>query len=335
MTDRKSARPIRLGPSMIVVAGLLTGCGPGGLSSQNARIGADDGTDVCRPYVVALDSTGNYFAADIMKGAAIGALGGGLAGGLIGGDWKGALIGAGAGAILGGASSYWMALQQQAQDQAVLNARVSGDLQQENGAIDRTQAAFNQVMDCRFRQANEIQADYAARRIDRPNAVARMSWVKARAQRDLETARRIDSQIAGRGAQFEVAADNLEPAPAATASRPVSRPATVRTAAALKLRPDPAAPEIGTLQASQPVTVGPVRNGYALVSTQSGQQGYASATAISGGRGLASAQPRNDAGRSPDDVRSLAGSNAARRDDFNQSVAISANAVSSGFELAS
>ena len=319
---------------MLVIAGLLTGCAPGGFSTQDARIGPDDGTDVCRPYVVAMDSTGNYFAADIAKGAAIGALGGGLVGGLLGGDWKGALIGAGAGAVLGGATSYWMALQQQAQDRAVLNTKVQSDLQQENGVIDRTQTAFDQVMDCRFRQAHDVRIDYDAHRIDHPTAVARMGWIKARAQRDLESAQRIDGQIAGRAAQFEIAADNLQPAPSATVARPVSRPATVRKAAALKLRPDAAAPEIGTLQARQPVTVGPLRNGYALVETQSGQKGYAAVDAIAA-RGLPIAQPHSDFDRSPDDVRSLAGSNAARRDDFNQSVAVSANAVSSGFELAS
>ncbi len=333
MNTSKAKRPIRLGVSTVVVLGLLAGCDQGAMSTQTARIGTDDGSDVCRPYVVALDSTGNYFGADIVKGAVIGAFGGGLAGGLLGGNWKSALIGAGAGAVMGGATSYWMALQQQAQDQAVLDARVRGDIQQENTAIDRTQLAFNQVMDCRFRQARDIQADYTEHRIDRPTAVSRMSWVKSRAQRDLEIARRIDGQIAGRSAQFEVAADNLNQAPA-PAAPPAPRPATVRTSAGLKLRPDPSAPEIGTLQARQPVTVSAVRDGYALVETPSGQKGYAAVDAISG-RGLPTAQPRADTGRSPDDVRSLAGSNAARRDDFNQSVSVSANAVSSGFELAS
>lgn len=329
MTRTMAPRPMIRGVSFVVALGLLTGCAQGPLSTQSARIGPDDGSDACRQYVVALDSTGNYFGADILKGAAMGAVAGGLVGGLIGGNWKGALIGAGAGAVLGGAAGYWGALQQQASDQATLNTRVRGDLNQENVAIDKTQLAFNQLMDCRFRQAGAIQADYAARRIDRPTAISYMSGLKQRAQRDLAIASQINGQIASRGAQFDVAADNL--APGATARpRAASRSATLRSAAPLKLRPDAGAPEIASLPAQQQVTISPAKAGYVLVETPSGQRGYAPADAISGGASMRQASTSQS-----DDVRSLAGSNAARRDDFAQSVTVSERAVASGFELAS
>ncbi|WP_376092393.1 hypothetical protein ACE7GA_23565 [Roseomonas sp. CCTCC AB2023176] len=62
---------------------LLAGC-----AGVNDRIGADDG-DACRQYLVQLDSTGNYFAGDILRGAAVGAVTGGVVGGLASGNWRG------------------------------------------------------------------------------------------------------------------------------------------------------------------------------------------------------------------------------------------------------
>ncbi|MBN8890639.1 MAG: hypothetical protein J0H91_10125 [Rhodospirillales bacterium] len=323
---------------MVAVAGLLTGCAQGALSTRESRIGPDDGTDACRAQLVALDSTGNFFGAQILTGAAIGAAGGALAGGLIGRDLKGALIGAVAGGVLGAAGGYWSAVQQQRSDQAGMFAQVGGDLSRENAQIDRTQLAFDQLMDCRFRQAEAIRHDYAAHRIDRTLAVARMNTVKQRAERDLALARQINQQIADRGAQFVVAADNLAPGAktAIAAQAPPPRPATVRRPAALKLRPDPAAPSIGSVQAHDKVTVTPGRGGYALVETASGQRGYAPVADVQGAssRSLPPASAPAGAAVTPDEVRTLAGSNAARRDSFAQSVAVSEQAAG-GFELSS
>ena len=133
---------LRRGVSVIVITGLLCGCAPGAFTTQSQRIGTDDGTDTCRQQLVALDSTGNFFGADILQGAAIGAGVGALAGGLIGGlatgSWRGAAIGALAGgvtgAVIGGSNAYWNALQQQQMDQASLYSRVSLDLERENVA---------------------------------------------------------------------------------------------------------------------------------------------------------------------------------------------------------
>jgi hypothetical protein len=333
-----SVRIYRSSVSIMLSAGLLAGCAQGPLSTQSARIGYDDGTDACRRQVVALDSTGNFFGADILAGAATGAVAGGLAGGLIGRDWRGALVGAGAGAVLGGAVGYWGALQRQQYDQAGLYAQVRGDISRENAQIDRTQLAFDQVMDCRFAVAAQIRADQLAGRISRPTALAAMAQQKQLAQRDLALAQQINSQIAGRGDQFEVAAENLRPGTKSAIAAPPPRQATLRQAAQLRLRPDPSAPSIGQVPARQPVTVTGSRNGYALVQTASGERGYAPLDTLAGGRSAAP-PPRvvsaASAGLGDDDVRSLAGSNAARRDDFAASVAVSQQAVSNGFELAS
>jgi hypothetical protein len=314
--------------TVVVSASLLGGCAQGALSTQSSRIGSDDGSDVCRRNLVALDSMGDYFGADILKGAAIGAAAGGLSGALLGGNLKSALIGAGAGALIGGGVGYWAALQQQSQDQAVLSAQVRSDIERENSQIDRTQAAFDALMDCRFRQAKLIQDDYSARRIDRPTATARMAQVRQFAERDLQVARRINGEITNRGGQFEVAADNLAPAGSPPiAAKPSTRTVTVRRAAPLKLTPDPAAPDVGMLQAREQVQVGSTRSGFAVVETKTGSRGYAALDTFQGSPAPA-AQPASG------DVRTLAGSNAARRDDFAQSVAVTERAVSSGFELA-
>lgn len=326
----------RRGVSAVAIAGLLTGCAPGQFSTQAQRIGPDDRTDACRPYLVALDSTGNFFGAQILTGAAIGALGGAAIGGLATGNWRGAAFGALAGGVAGGATAYWSALQQQQMDQRALYTRVGADLQRENAAIDKTQLAFDELTDCRFHQAEAIRADYRKHRISREQAEAAMGVVRQRWQRDLELAQLINKQIQDRGQQFEVAATKVAPGlPPAPRWEEVSQPAVVRTAATVKLRPDPRAPSVAEVKAREPVTVKGARNGYALVETPSGARGYVPSSELQGSASerravnLASAATATNTG----DVKTLAGSNAARRDAFAQSVAVAQTAQAGGFEL--
>lgn len=311
------------------------------MTTREQRIGADDGTDTCRPQLVALDSTGDFFGASILKGAAIGAAGGALTGGLIGGlatgNWRGAAIGAAAGAVtggvIGGSAAYWNSLQQQRMDQAMLYTQVTGDLQREAVAIDKTQLAFDMLSECRYRQARAINADYQARRIDRATAEAAMGRVRQRAAKDIQLAKLINQQIQERGQQFGVATANIDPSTGAYHA-PAPQPATVRTAAAVKLRPDPSAPDIGQLGPREQVTVTSGRNGYALVQTASGQQGYVSAGDLQGAGGRRGvAVPTTAPSTAATDVRTLAGSNAARRDDFTQSVSVAEKLQTTGFEL--
>ena len=110
----------------------------------------------------------------------------------------------------------------------------------------------------------------------------------------------------------------------------------MRQATQLKLRPDPATPDLAQLQPRQPVTVSGGSGGYALVQTASGDRGYAPASALQGGVGRSSA-PISSVGAGGADaaeVRTLAGSNAARRDSFTDSVAVTEQATATGFELA-
>ena len=329
----------RRGVALVASLAVLNGCAAAGISTQSSRIGADDGTDSCRQQLVALDSTGDFYAEDILKGAAIGGLLGAATGALFSKDVKGAAIGAAAGAALGAAGGYWTAVRQQQRDQAGMFNQVQGDLARENAQIDKTQLAFDQLMDCRFRQAGQINAIYTAHQIDRPTAVAQMAVVRQRAQRDLALAQKINGQIAQRGQQFDVAADNLAPSPVpafVSAESYPAKPATVRRAGTLKLRPDPAAPDIAQIQAKQPVTVTVKRGDYALVQTDTGARGYAQVADLqqAGSRSVPVSVPSAPAATNGTDVRTLDGSNAARRDAFAQSVAVSETAVASGFEVA-
>jgi len=334
---------LRRGVSVVAITGVLCGCAPGSMSTREQRIGRDDGTDTCRTQLVALDSTGDFFGASILQGAAVGAgvgaLSGGLIGGLATGSWQGAawgaLAGGVAGGVIGGSSAYWSALQQQRMDQASLYARVGSDLYRENAQIDKTQLAFDQLNDCRFRQAAQINADYRARRIDRATAEAMMARVRDRAAKDIQLAKLINQQIQDRGQQFGVATSNVDPSASAamTASRP-SQPAVVRVAAPIRITPEAGAPAIAQLQPREQVTVTSSRNGYALVQTASGQQGYVSASDLQGTGGRRSLSVSATPTAASTDVRTLAGSNAARRDDFAASVAVTEKAQATGFELA-
>ncbi|GGC29802.1 hypothetical protein GCM10011504_05020 [Siccirubricoccus deserti] len=336
---RQPNRMIAIATSAVLLAGCVT--------TRSDRIGADDGSDSCRQQVVALDSTGNFFAEDILRGAAFGAAGGAALGGIIGGNWRSALIGAAAGAATGAAGGYLAALQQRSADQSGIQASLVSDLSRENAELDRTQLAFNQLMDCRFQQAREVREAYRQGRLPRGTAEAEMTALRARTQRDIALARSIDQRIGTRGAEFETAIESV--APGTKASYEARRNATAvnalaRAPVALKLRPEAGAPEIGRLAARQPVRIRPIAPGYALVQTQDGERlGYAEQSAFNsaGGRGVAlprQAEPRAQAAGPAvnSDTRTLAASNIARREGFSESVANAEMAASGGggFELA-
>lgn len=316
---------------------LLVGC-----ASRADRIGADDGLDGCRPQLIALDSTGNYYGEDMLRGAAIGAATGGVLGGLVGlaarGRGRDVAIGAGVGLLAGGAigaaGGYYAARQRQAQDQANLSAAIGGDLATENAQIDRTQFAFNHLVDCRLLAAEAIRQDVRSGRIAAQTGQLMMGELRRRAQRDITIARQINEKIGTRGAEFDTAIEAVSPGVKQEAAARAAVPATpVRTRAPvpLRIRPEPNAPEVGRVAANEPVTVKPAPGNFALVETAGGIRGYAPAasfplrlpatTTVNAGSGS---------------FRELAASNIARRDNFSASVTDAEKATQGqGFELAS
>ena len=332
--------PLGRAVASLTAAAMLAAC----VNTQAGRIGADDGSDACRTQVVALDSTGDFYGESIIRGAAIGAASGALLGGLIaaasgrGRDvMAGAAIGALAGGAIGGATGYYGARQQQASDQASLNLAIAGDLASENASLDRTQIAFNQLMDCRFATAQRTRENLKAGRITRPQAEAQMTDVRARTQRDIQVAQTINTSIGRRGAEFDTAIENVAPG---VKEQTLARnrggafvPVRARATVPLRLRPDAISPEIAQVSARQNVTLRPGSNGFALVETSSGLRGYAPAGAFPEARNLGS---RPAVAADEGDVRSLAASNVARRDNFAESVGNAERlAAGQGFELAS
>lgn len=325
----------------ITAAIMLAGC-----STQMGRIGADDGRDACRAYVVQLDSTGNFYGEDIVRGAAIGAGTGALAGGLLaaatgrrGSDiLAGAAIGAVAGGVIGGTAGYIQARQRQAQNQGALVQAVGGDLANENRQLDATQLAFNQLVDCRVNAANQIRAGVRAGRIGRDQGMALMAYQRDMMRRDVALAQTINQKIGTRGAEFDSAIETISPGTKGQvqARRTVrTTPTTARVSAPIRIRPDAGAAEIGQLSRNESVTVSPAQGNFARVETSSGVVGYVPASSV-GVRGLGSPEA-GIGGRGQDgEFRQLAASNIARRDNFSESVATADRlAQGQGFELSS
>lgn len=331
-----ASRPLLRATALFTATVMLAGC----VTTQAGRIGADDGRDVCRQYLVALDSTGDYYGEDILQGAAVGALGGALVGGLASGNWQGALIGAAVGGATGAAVGYYAALQRQARDQAGIFAQMSSDLSRENAQLDRTQIAFDQLSDCRLRTAATVRDAYKDGRISRDVAQAQLAEIRARFQGDIQVAQRINQSITGRGAQFDAAFDNALPGGKAAVVASYRPPAPVRIAprrtVAVKFRPDSNSAEIAQINAREVVATRPGPAGYVQVETASGVRGYAPADAFPAaprGQRTASAAPAEGGG----DVRSLAATNISRRDNFSESVGNAERlaAAGGGFELTS
>lgn len=194
--------------SLVITAFLLSGC----VTTQSQRIGADDGSDECRAYLVALDATGDYFAEDMLKGAAIGAVAGGLIGALASGGkdaGRNALIGAAAGAALGAAGGYWNAKSQQEKDKAVLYQSVLSDIEKENAKIDEAQFALDKLVDCRRSAFTKVRQAYRDKQITRQEAEARWNRLLALQENDLKVAQTMNKNISDRSSQFAVANTEL------------------------------------------------------------------------------------------------------------------------------
>ena len=314
--------------SVFAAALILAGC-----TTQAGRIGLDDGRDVCRTQLVQLDSTGNFFGEDIVAGAAVGALSGALIGGLATGRWQGALIGAAVGGAGGAAVGYYASVQRQARDQAGVNAQIFSDLQRENASLDRTQIAFDQLMDCRLRGAQAIREQVRQGRLDRNLATAQLTEIRQRVTGDLQLANLIGGRIANRGTQFDAAIDQVVPGGKGAvqlAGSPQPLRAPIRRAVPVTFSPQANSPQIASIQQRDVVTVRPGPPGFVQVETSSGVRGYVPADAVQAPR--AAVERQSEGG----DVRSLAATNISRRENFTASVGSAERLAQAGaFELAS
>jgi hypothetical protein len=294
----------RCAVTVFAALSLLAGCAQP--SARDGRIGADDGTDSCRTQLVALDSTIDFFGGDILDVGAPGA----------------------------SAGSDLSAQLPRNRDQASLSASVAADLERENAGLDRTQLAYDQLMDCRFGQAQRIRALVANGSLDRASGRAQMAQLRERTQREIALAQVTSQNVNKRGAEFDTIVETIAPGTtkAALAVRNVPlRGVQVSRATSIRLRPDAASPEIGSVAARQSVQARPASGSFALVETADGQRGYVTIASFASRRALGT--PRVTPAGVPGDARSLAVSNVARRDNFAESVTQAQNAAATGFEL--
>lgn len=198
-----------------LVAGsvMLVGCATP--LTREERIGQDDGSDPCRRYVVALDSTGNFFAEDMIKGAVEGAVAGAIAGGLIGllsggsgGDIaKGAAIGAAVGGVAGAVGGYYNAQMKQGRDQAIL--AINEDLTREASELEKADTAVDALISCRISQRDQIRSDYARRRISRDEAKRNWAILQEQVNRDNELMQMVATNIGKRQEEYLYASEQV------------------------------------------------------------------------------------------------------------------------------
>ena len=219
-----------------------------------------------------------------------------------------------------------------------LAASVATDVDQENAGIAQSQQALDSVTDCRLREARRLQEAARAGEIQRREAEARMAALRQQAQRDLERSRQVEQRMQARAAEIDTGVDAVIPAartappprPPAVAARP-ARPVPLQAA------PLPSAAPVAELPARQPVQIVPTRNeAFVAVETPAGQRlGYAPAAvfAIPASQTRAVAVPAMAGTGEAARLRTLVGTNIARRDNFAASVRDLQQVVSSGFEL--
>jgi hypothetical protein len=218
--------------AMVVVAGGLTGCvETGGVASA---VTADD--DFCRDQRLGLDQSQAFLKQDIAKNVAIGFVGGALitlvTGGGAGEALKNGII---TGAAAGLASAYWNSLQKEKVSGSALYSRMNGDMTQELENVNKTQAAYNDLVRCRKTQATKIRADFVSGKINREQANTEMFKVKSLAEQDYQIALQINSKVKTRTENFAYATTQATGKPVPKSSRAV-------------INGTPAATEAGSLQ---------------------------------------------------------------------------------------
>lgn len=330
-------RPLRAVAALTGAALVLTSCAatPGGTTA--GAVAPADPSDPCQPQVATLDQSGAYFAAPLIAGAVVIGTGGVLATrpGVIG-----ALVwAASSAAAVAVATTYLEQRRREAAGDAEALARAVGtDMERENAAIGQAQQAMDGVLECRLEQARLVQERQRAGEIERLQAEARLAALRAQAERDVQRARAIEQRIQARAAEIEPAVEAVAPG-AAAAAAPARPPAvTARPARPVRLQTAPvaAAAPAAELPARQPVQVRPARTpDFVAVETPSGERlGYAPAAvfAIPPGQMRTIAPPA--AAAPAGQVRTLAATNIARRENFREAVADLERAVTrGGFEL--
>lgn len=212
-----------------------------------------------------------------------------------------------------------------------VQADLAAQLAAENALLERLQIAFDALLYCRWIELRTIRADAAGGRLGRAAAQAQLTSARARPVGELEQGRH-----SGAGAGPRAGARCRADSPGLTAALGTARAGPLQAVAAatvpLRLRPDPAAPEVGRIAGGRSVTLRAAPSGFALIEAANGAVGYAPVAAFNlSGRG-----PVAPAGSSfgSGDLRSLVATNLARRENFAESVDLSGRNLAAAFEEA-
>jgi hypothetical protein len=311
---------------LLTVLMLLPSCA--GMSPRHAGF-VDEAADPCRAQRVVLAETDNYFAESIATGAVTGALMGVAAAALSGRRSAGSLVGSAMlGGVAGGTAGYWLRVREQAKNDQALYASMLKDLRAENTQIDRTQLAFDQLVQCRRQEADRVRADFVAGRIDESTARTRMAAVRQRYDQDLEKARAISQKVGERSTNFQFANEQVNPQPVLA----------VRDGA-LRSEPAVTAPEIGRIAAGTIYSASRTNDTWSKVILPNGLQGFVETSALSappkpGAPAVVPAPTQTVATTTPDrqEIAETTSTNLAKRDRLAESVQV-ASRDTSAFEL--
>jgi len=264
-------------------------------------------------------------AQSIAAGAALGALGGAAIAVLAGRRDAGTIIGSAVvGGVAGGAAGYWLQARKQAQNDQALYATVLKDVQAENSQIDRTQLAFDQLVQCRRQQADRVRADFAAKQIDEATARARLAAVRQRYDQDVDRARRISQNVSERSTNFQFANEQVNPQPYLATRNAVLRAQASATSA-----------EVGRITAGTIYSAARNDDTWSRVVLPNGSQGFVEASALTtppADAGRPATQTVASAGGERQEIARTTSTNLAKRDRLAESVQV-ASKDTGAFEL--
>jgi hypothetical protein len=281
--------------------------------------------DSCHAQRQDLESYGNYFAQNMVVGAAAGA----AAATLIGvathqsvSTTVAMVVGA---ATIGAAGGYWQSVSEKNANMAARRQLVTSDVQAENKQVDGAQLAFNRLLDCRRKQAADLRADVSAGRVSQADGTKQMSEIRARYTDDVEIARRINANMGDHAANLEYANEQLKPQPYVTTHSAVVYASQNNTAA-----------QVSTLKAQAVVSGAAVDKNWIKVTLSGGRTGYVqtSDVELQAEKLVKEKKTRQTppASAKGDPVAEGVFTNLSKRQDFDDSVQV-ASANSSGFEL--
>ncbi|MEO5334026.1 MAG: glycine zipper domain-containing protein [Magnetococcus sp. YQC-5] len=206
--------------SLCLVTSGLTGCAgvnkgieAMGVSTQEGRIGPNDGSDRCYAQLKTMDALGDFYGEDMIKGALMGAAAGAGIGLLTGHGAEGVLVGAAAGAAVGAAGGYWHSQMQKGRAQAKLAA--IQDMNKEMAKYDETKTAAKLLAACRSESLKILKQDYKAKRITAAGFKTQLAAFDRLHQKDLAVWNLIKEQSSKRLNEFDLAAKEYDRAEAA------------------------------------------------------------------------------------------------------------------------